>query len=434
MAKANPTRDSRARKSPGGVIEPTGKRRSWAIRFTAYGKRRTVSLGTPDEGWTRAKAEAELRHTLADVERGIWQPPEATPEPVEPKQVPSFHCFATDWLEDVRHERKPRTVEDYEWALELHLLRHFGPMLVSEITIEDVDEYRRAKVREGCLSGNTINKTITRLAQILEVAVEYRHLDRNPARGSRRRLTSTKPKRIWLEPDQVGLLLAAAGELDTERLKKRCTDPGGRRAILATLTLAGLRVGELIDLRWRDVDLAAGRLRVVESKTDAGRRTVDLSPDLRSELKLHRAKSKWAAGDDDLVFATRTGGAQNRNNIRRRVLLEAIERANANLATAKSDVSPLPTDISPHGLRHTFASLLVETNATPAYVMAQLGHSNPKVTFSIYAHVLDRKTNAGERLDALVRGPDRAQTGAQPMIEGPESGDAVEAGGTNSAQ
>lgn len=61
-----------ARQSPGGIVAPTGKRRSWAIRFRdANGKRHTVALGTPDEGWTRKRAEDELANVLADVRRGI---------------------------------------------------------------------------------------------------------------------------------------------------------------------------------------------------------------------------------------------------------------------------------------------------------------------------------------------------------------------------
>ncbi|MGI8804820.1 MAG: tyrosine-type recombinase/integrase [Thermoleophilaceae bacterium] len=79
------------------------------------------------------------------------------------------------------------------------------------------------------------------------------------------------------------------------------------RALLATAILAGgLRVSELTGLRWRDVNLAAGRLRVAASKTAAGRREVDLSPELRERLAEHRAGSKFA-GDGDFVFPTRRG-------------------------------------------------------------------------------------------------------------------------------
>lgn len=61
---------SMPRKATGQVIAPAGKQRSWALRFRACGKRRYVTLGRPEEGWNRERAETELRHVLADVERG----------------------------------------------------------------------------------------------------------------------------------------------------------------------------------------------------------------------------------------------------------------------------------------------------------------------------------------------------------------------------
>jgi integrase len=341
------------RKPTGQVIAPKAGR-AWAIRFYAYGKRRYVTLGSAEDGWNRERADAELRHVLADVERGLWRPHE--PELVEaPTEVPTFHEFASEWLATREFELKPRTFEDYRWALTHHLLPFFAGHRLGAIRVEDVDRYRAAKVREGRLSPNIINKTLTRLAQILEVAVEYGYLDRNPARGRRRRLKATKPRRAWLEPEQVAPLLDAAGAIDAERT--RSDDPGGRRAMLATLTLAGLRIGEALALRWRDVDLASGRLVVGEAKTDAGRRTVDLSPALRDELAAHKTRTKHPESGD-LVFCTRTGQPQNRNNVRRRVLVAAAKRANERLSNNQSEITALPEALSPHALRHTFASLL----------------------------------------------------------------------------
>ena len=83
------------------------------------------------------------------------------------------------------------------------------------------------KLREGRLSGESINKTLVRLGQILDLAVEYGYLNANPARGKSRKARTTKPRRGFLEVDQVRALLEAAGQ---------------HRALLATLTFAGLRV------------------------------------------------------------------------------------------------------------------------------------------------------------------------------------------------
>ena len=160
-------------------------------------------------------------------------------------------------------------------------------------------------------------------------------------------------------------------------------------------------------LRWRDVDLAASRLRVEDAKTEAGERTVDLSPMLLDELKLHRANSRFDA-PHDLVFATSRGTERNRSNITRQILMPAIERANVELEKA----GRTPIDgVTNHSLRRTFCALLYEAGATPAYVMAQMGHTDASLALEIYSKVMERKRDTGERMDALVRGAEWAEVG-----------------------
>jgi integrase len=168
--------------------------------------------------------------------------------------------------------------------------------------------------------------------------------------------------------------------------------------VLATFTLAGLRIGEALALRWRDVDLGAGRLRVVDAKTDAGVRQVDLLSALREELAAHRAKTRFG-GPDDFVFPTETGAESERNNVRRRVLFRSVERANANLLAAGH--SPLPKGLTPHSLRRTFILLLATGREVP-YVMQQVGHADPKVTLSIYARVMYGGEGERDRLNLLT--------------------------------
>ncbi len=257
--------------------------------------------------------------------------------------------------------------------------------------------WRDARVTQGTLSATSINKTITRLGQVLEVAVEYGLIDRNPARGKRRRLKATTPAPVWLDSaEQIAALLDAAGELDRNAPKdKRHVQ---RRAILSTLTLAGLRIGELIDLRWRDVNLADGRLMVRQSKTDAGARTVDLLPALRDELASLKANAKGGAGER--VFPTRPGGPMNPSNVRNRILAPAAKRANERLEAAEA--TPLPENLTPHKLRHTFASLLVALGVDPGAVMDQLGHTDPAFALRVYRHGMRRDAEAKNRLRTLV--------------------------------
>jgi integrase len=105
---------------------------------------------------------------------------------------------------------------DLQWRLE-HLLAYFAAMPLDEITIFEVDDFRLSKVREGALGATSINKMLTMLAAILETAVEYELLARNPAKGRKRRLPTVTPARSWLDrADHIEALLDGAGELDQE--------------------------------------------------------------------------------------------------------------------------------------------------------------------------------------------------------------------------
>src|SRR5215212_10793172 len=106
------------KKATGQVVVSKAKRgRVYALRFRAYGKRRYVTLGTAEEGWSQAKAEAELGNVLADVRRGIWREPEPESVVEEPCPEPTFHEFASEWLEGRRYELGGYTVKNYRWAL-----------------------------------------------------------------------------------------------------------------------------------------------------------------------------------------------------------------------------------------------------------------------------------------------------------------------------
>ncbi len=243
--------------------------------------------------------------------------------------------------------------------------------------------------------------------------MERELIDRNPARGRRRKLKQGKPHRTWLDrAELIAALLDAARELDAEaRIDRRATP---RRALLATLAFAGLRISEALALRWRDVDLAIGVLRIGTAKTDAGVREVDLLPTLRDELLDHKAKTPFS-GPDDYVFPTGSGRRQNPSNVRNRVLARAIKRANEN--RAKSHLAPLPEGLTPHSLRRTYISLMLAIGEDVPYVMRQVGHANPTVTLAVYAQVMFRDEGERERLRALVNGAVWAGMGTESSAE-----------------
>jgi len=175
------------------------------------------------------------------------------------------------------------------------------------------------------------------------------------------------------------------------------------RALLATAVCTGLRVGELLALRWREVNLAHGRLTVLDSKTEAGTgREIDLWPELRDLLSSYKAGARYSKPGDH-VFATASGKADTRSNVAKR-LKRVVQRANE--ALAEQDLSPIPTELTPHSLRRTFASLLYLRGENPVYVMHQMGHADPKLALRIYTKVMgeQRRRGPGARLVGVLDG------------------------------
>jgi integrase len=413
------------RPATGQVVEKPNRRgTTFGLRFRAYGERRYVTL--PD-GTSRAEAELELQNVLADVRRGIWKP--TLVEPVEVPVDPTFHEFASEWFKAISAGVRPATVSAYRHELVGHLLPFFARHRLSQITVAEVDRYRDQVLRENArrraaldagdpltetittrgksrqrvlrpMSGSYLNKTITRLGQILDVADERGLIDRNPVRVNpgRRKVKVSRARRAYLDrPEQIAALLDAAGRIDAEARHDR--DGCLRRPLLATLLFAGLRIGEALALRWRDVDLAGGRIRVADSKTDAGVRWVPILPALRDEL-LSRKTSTRYPGPENLVFCSRTGSKLSKDNTRTRVLGRAHELADE--ALLADDLAPLPETLTQHGLRHTYISLRVALGDDPATIAQDAGHADMSVTFRIYTHVMRLAPGDREALRQLV--------------------------------
>ncbi|WCB92314.1 integrase [Baekduia alba] len=294
------------RRSTGQVIPKETQRGTvYALRFRAYGQRRYVTM--PD-GTSEDQARRELAYILLQVERGEWVPPAAV-EVELPPDDPTFHVFASEWWAAKKLTVRPNTVNAYENELTVHLLPFFARHLLSQITVAEVDRYREHKVREGRLGADTINKTLTRLGQILDVAEERGLIDRNPLRVNprNRKLRVAKKRPVYLDTaEHITALLQAASEVDATKGART----SGRRALIATLVFSGLRVSEACELRWRDVDLAGGRITVGKAKTDAGSyREVDIRAVLRDELLAYKAGRRARQVERDaLVFRSVPAG------------------------------------------------------------------------------------------------------------------------------
>ena len=381
---------------------------------------------------------------------GVWQPP--TPVDADDGRDITFHDFASRWWAARKAEAlRPKTQQDYEWQLKKHLLPFFARCTVADIDVALVERYREEKLIERehvkaaaaaghplrdkrgqlrkPLSNGSINKTLVTLSQILDSAVERGLLVSNPAIGRKRRLKTSKPIRRLLEADELKDLLAVAAEMDRTATRYRI----GRRPMIAVMSKSGLRVTEMCQLRWRDVDVHNQRLVIGEAKTDAGVREVDLSLDVVEELMTWRA-SRPSSTADEFVFATDSGRPRDKDNVRERVLRPAITRTNA--LRAERDLPPLPP-VSPHALRRTYISLLIEAGAPLPYVMQQVGHEDSRTTLEVYAQVqqrLSRKqvhqafddllASAGEAADVPTEGREKMSPSTLPSSRyGAEIGD-----------
>jgi integrase len=418
-----------SRRATGTIIEPSEKRTSWALRFSAYGKRRFITLGTEAEGWDRKRAEEELAFILAKVKRGEWQP-EERPVLEEPEEEITFHEFASRWFEIKRPKVSDRTAEDYRWALELHLLPFFKDYILKGITPLTVEEFSSRKMKQGRLAPQTINKLLIRLSMILNDAVAWGELERNPAQNGRGKLKVKKKSLPIVEPEQLPALLEAAGELRTMRgyrPENLTSDEFASeyrpiaKPLIATLALAGPRIGEALALTWGDLSLGAGVLRIADSKTQAGIREIDLSralAEILSGLRDQRIAEGKPVRMKDPIFGSFNPGRKDRSkpaklerhNVLNRILRPAI--VGANLKLAELGIEPIG-HVTNHGLRKTFATIRSAAGDDLLQVMEQTGHEDPSTTIKWYARAVKRREKlSGATLEAFDRGIQLAAIGS----------------------
>lgn len=273
---------------------------------------------------------------------------------------------------------RPSTFKDYLCYIERHINPAIGHYKLKDLRPEHLQALYNAKYQEG-LSISTIKQIHTVLHSALDQALKNGLVNRNVSEATT--LPKGKPKReiriLSLEEQQR--FIAA---LEGERLKT---------AFLVELA-SGLRIGELLALRWKDVNFKDGyievrrslqRVRIFdggnskktalafqEPKTEAGKRIVPLPPVIIEELKQHRKKQleeKLKAGalyeDNDLVFATELGTPIDPRNFER-LFYRIREKAG------------LDKSVNFHALRHTYATRLLEANEHPKVVQELLGHKD----------------------------------------------------------
>lgn len=327
-------------------------------------------------GKTRKEVQEKLKTALYEQQKGMLV--------TGPQQ--KVEQFLTHWLENVHKQSiRARTYERYEEIIRLHLVPGIGHHQLQKLSPQHIQSFYKKKLEEG-LSNTTVISFHNVLHKALETAVRWSLIGRNTCdlvSPPRRKRFEIRPLNI----QQIHQLLAVVH--------------GHRLEALFILALAtGMRRGEILGLKWQDLDLEHGTLQVrriltripskmpgkgfeeAEPKTDRGRRGIVLPSFTVEALKQHRIRqleAKLKAGsvwqDHDYVFCTSIGTHLNPTRDVLDVLKSLLAKAG------------LPS-IRFHDLRHSSATMLLAMKVHPKIVQEILGHSQINVTLDIYSHVL----------------------------------------------
>ncbi len=412
------TARARKRRSPGeGSVwsykTKAGQER-YAIGYVHLmpdGTRRSVTrrTGPAGEKWTTEKAaKTALRQVLVAAEKG---------ELVDPSRQPAG-AYLDEWLAGLR--LAPSTVASYRKNVRLHLAPYIGGVPLAQLTTARIDAMYRELERSGRrdhkgdaagsgLSARTVRYIHTILSAALGAAVKSHRLARNPA-ATATPPTAKQAKAPEMRPWNAAQLSAFLGW---------AAEHSQLYAAWYVLAMTGMRRGELLALRWRDVDLDAGTVsvrrsagvvrnkgqgaQITEGDTKTGSaRVVDLDATTVALLRGHRRERGGMAlqlvRDDALVFGDHEGGFRHPERFTR---------------TFKSDVArcgkvlgeDAPPEIRLHDLRHTHATLLLADGEPVKVVSERLGHANATITLAVYAHVMPgNQRSAANRFAALIGG------------------------------
>jgi integrase len=254
-----------------------------------------------------------------------------------------FGAACDEWLHYIEHDRKrrPSTVRDYRNTVGAMLRPAFGDSTpLDDITTAAVEAYRQRLVREGRLSGRTINKSLVLLHGIFKLAVKRHGLRSNPAEAAERQPQRRSGHFQVLDPGEVALLASKAENAQDA-------------ALYTVAAFTGLRLGELLALRWDDVDFAK-RLVHVRRSWVLGQEDTPKSHKVRSVPLIDQAaraldtlsRREHFTGPDDRVFVNDVGEVLGQDLLRRR-----FKRA-----LTAAGLPPLRL----HDLRHSFGTLAVQ--------------------------------------------------------------------------
>ena len=349
---------------------------------------------------TKRAAQAELTRILGALEQRQY---------VAPKRQTVGQFLTDTWLPAIQHTIKPGTFESYARNVRLHVAgRPIGRRQLQQLDPADINalygQLLAVDAEHRPLSPRSVAYIATILHRAFRDAIRWQALVRNPCESADPPRPSAKPEMQTWTGAQLSVFLQ---HVSGDRLA------GGWWLAANT----GMRRGEVLGLRWSDVDLDAGRLTITRTlittevqrvgqsgmsrgtpKTSKGRRQVAIDPGTVAALRTHRARQleeRMALGagyaDEDLVVC-RVDGTPLHPKLFSDYFTKEARRAG------------LPV-IRLHDLRHTHATLALRAGVHPRIVQERLGHANISITLDTYSHVdLDMQAAAAAQIAALVSG------------------------------
>jgi integrase len=353
-----------------GTLSKLGKRRKvWVIRWTedvlrddgTVGRvRRAETIGTVADLPNRRDALAKMEERLREVNQGTQRPESGI----------SFAAFVeTQWKVLTLPNFKASTQHGYKTVLRVHVVPAWRTWRLRDIERLAIQSWVSDQFRQG-KGWQVVRNSWTLLSSILESAVEYGYLQVNPARGVRFPQKAIKRKPAIIAGDDFVKLLGNLRE--------------PYRTMVSLIAATGLRIGELLALRWSALDLDGGTLAVRESvfegkfqppKTQRARRTIPLGPRAVAVLKRHR-ETAIRREPDELVFGNAKGEPFREAKLLQRVLQPAAAEVGLGRVTW-------------HQFRHIHSSLLNDLRVPAKIAQEQLGHASISTTLGIYTHVVD---------------------------------------------
>lgn len=272
--------------------------------------------------------------------------------------------------------------------LRVHVYPVFGNVQLRLISRDAVQSFIAAKLGSG-LSWKTVKGLRTVFGTVMTAAEMAELIPSNPVRKTRLPRRGPVKERAVIAPERIGELLEGL--------------PEPSRSLARLLVFTGLRIGELLALRWRDVDLEGKVLRVTqtvydghfdEPKSPRSRRTVPLGP---KSIEVLSARRSAGVNPDGLVFGTRAGTPLDRHNLLNRQLKRTCKKLGL-------------AGVNWHWLRHANATLLDAVGTPLGTVQALLGHSSSEITREVYLHSIPADArSAVEKVEGLLNRPKLTQ-------------------------